>query len=485
MEPPTQELAVAPIQQEEQPVQEPIRDVQTFWDRLDEVLTLVKSGGVRSNKVEELLEAFPELEKSRKEERSFLFQPDRIFISSNNDVQSSPSVAYKGTTKEGHQPAETFSSFRIRLAKALTNVKSMQLLSAVIPNATQNFPDNQLIFFYYRLRTIANSSIGNWSPVVLYSPGSVVFNTADNNYYYALVQNNNSQPNVWPSKWSSMGSVGTRPNYYDLNSTNVQGVFIFPTFSLPPEDTGQYLLYNRTFEDYNDVVRTLNACAANVLTASIPGDLSFVYSPTLNKIQFQGSQSVSGTYFYLPCGYEDPNIAAALVNPNNNLRGLLAAYGILSMFSPGYTLNLRLGYTWNGLFPDPLTINPYENNNLAQILYFYLRKADPVFIINWNVAALTGNSYPDLVNTSCVRIYCDFTFGSTQDSEGKGGLLSIVPVNASNLGVGFYQNNFNNPLTKVPANLTEIGIRLLNDQGEPFILPNSATVSLELAVEYN
>ena len=106
---------------------------------------------------------------------------------------------------------------------------------------------------------------------------------------------------------------------------------------------------------------------------------------------------------------------------------------------------------------------------------------------------ITFNSYPDLVNTSCVRIYADFTLSSTLDSLGSAlpigtstqqGLLSIIPINTNNLGVGFYQNNFNNPLTKIPQNITEIAIFMLTDQGVPFYLPNSATVLLELAIEY-
>jgi hypothetical protein len=74
--------------------------------------------------------------------------------------------------------------------------------------------------------------------------------------------------------------------------------------------------------------------------------------------------------------------------------------------------------------------------------------------------------------------------GSTQDSNGKAGLLSVVPMNASNLAVGYYQNNFNNPLTKVPDIISEIQILLVTESGDPFYLPNSAVVTLEMYVLY-
>ncbi len=485
----------APVIEQTTPEQtplEPIKDVQTFWNRLDEVLTLVKTGGGAVNeKINEILESFPDKENiNQSAYRSFIFQPERLFLTSNNDVQSATAVSYKTTTTEGHQPAETFSTFRIRLPRGLVNIKSVQLLSSVIPNAIQNLPDNQLIFFYYRLRSLNEADLGAWTPGQTYNPGDIV--TYNGNQYTLTaidVAAAPSPPNLNPSYLLiELGGVDfTRPNYYDINSYNVQGIFLNPTFGLPPEDTGQYNLYNRTFQDYDDLIGALNACANSPSTASIPGDISFQYNAQLNKIQFLGSQVNTGNYYYLPCGYEDPNIAEAMENPNNALQYLVQGYGLGDMFTPGYNLNLRLGFTWNGLYPDPYVTNPYANQSLPQILYFYLRKKDPGLTpipVQWNQPLLTANSYGDLVNTSCVRIYCDFTLGSTQDSDGTGGLLSVVPINASNLGVGFYQNNFSNPLTKIPKILTEIGIRLLNDQGLPYILPNSATVSLELAIDY-
>ena len=125
-----------------------------------------------------------------------------------------------------------------------------------------------------------------------------------------------------------------------------------------------------------------------------------------------------------------------------------------------------------------------------------MRPKDPRFLAApfnlqpWTADQVTANSYGDLVNTSCVRIYADVIMGSTQDSnntkqDDAEGLLSVVPINATNLGVGFYQNNFDNKLTKLPSIITEVGVRLVNDQGLPFSLPNSATVLLELSIDYS
>lgn len=489
-----------PDQEQEAPAEEevlPTKSVKNFWERLDEVF--VQNTELRE-RMEELVGQFPESQQANGPFKSFIFQPERLSLSSNDDIQQNRNAIYNIKKNEGHLVAETFSNFRIRLRRPLRNVKSIQLLSGVIPNAIQNIPDTQCIFFYYRLRTIASANLGIWTPLTTYNPGDIITYLGNTYVLNTTDIANLATPPPANSSYQiiTLPADTTRPNYYDLNSQKIEMIQLLPTFSLPPEDTGQYLLYNRTFQDYDDLVASLNAAANSFLTASIPGDITFTYNAQLNKIQFQGAEVNAvepANYFYLPCGYEDPNLPLAITNPS--LLSLLE-YTSQDIFLQGYTLNLRLGYTWNGIFPNPfLTPNIYTDSAaLVQLLYFYLRKKDPglpPLPIQWNQNLLTANSYGDLVNTSCVRIYADFALASTQDSLGSSapantpvsdGLLSIVPVNASNLGVAFYQNNFNNPLTKIPENIAEIGITMLNDQGQPYYLPNSAVVLLELAVEY-
>ena len=561
MEPEIQET---PIQEqppleivEEQETEEvqPTKSVKNFWERLDEVFQ--QNTDLR-DKMNALVEQFPEFAAKQNQFTSAVFQPERIAISSNDDIQPStqaaiiiPDTAASGLNLFSHQPAELFSSFRIRLQRPLRNVKSIQLLSGTIPNATQNLPDDQCIFYYYRLRTVQGSVQGNWNPATIYGAGDFVLYGADfyvcknggaNNNpttinwqeiiptplqlqtnqivewdpfilylpntivlyqskYYICVTANIDIP---PTRifWVYLPNLpaATRPNYYDLNPEKIYNVYIKPTLGVPYEGyaANTQLQFNRTFETYQDINATMNACANTATQASIQGDLTFLYDQLLNKIQVIGEDYVN--YFYLPCGYEDSNLESAidlLYSARyllSNLSTTLRLFKKNQIFTKNYTLNLRLGFTWNGIFPNPFTTVSYDD--IAKAVYWYLRAKDPGLnnFPAWTQNLLTANNYPDLVNTSCVRVYADFAFSSTQDSIGttnsnqipfQQGLLSIVPVNTSNLGVGFYQNNFNNPLTKIPQNITEIGINLFTDQGTPFLLPNSATVLLELAIEYN
>lgn len=520
-------------------VTEPTKSVKTFWERLDEVLNLNLQSAQMRGKVEELLEQFPATERLRDKSQSFLFQPDRVLLSSNDDVQPSSFLTDKSVASSFTpviQPAQYFSAFRIRLRRALVNVTSIQLLSAVIPNAIQNIPDNSTKFFYHRLRSLALSQKGVWNSATIYFTGDIV--TRLGSTYVAQTLSQTVTPNVvyWTllpyqpnqngiTAWNSLtaynfndrviyngnyyacvtGNIGivpgvtywkaitlpanlNVPNYWDL-PYSLQSVDIFPT-TVVPESLAvadqNPLYFNRTFTDYSDLLGTLNLCATSATLATVPNDISFTYNQTLNKFTFVPSATgIAAGYFYFPAGYED----AAVTDFYNTIPNQDNVTWI-----PGYTLNLRLGFTWNGVLPDPFQQDPYTTNIMANVLYPFLRPIDPRYTTGPTPDSfsnyLTFNSYCDLVNTSCVRVYADCVLGSTQDSDSTNrvdaeGLLSIVPVNATNLGVSFYQNNFNNPLSKIPKIITEIGIRLVNDQGQPFLLPNSATVLLELAVDYD
>lgn len=555
--PPIEEQAI------EQPTEEetaPTKSVKNFWERLDEVFNL--SSQTNQN-LEQILEQFPEVAQINQQFSSALFQPERISLCSNDDIQPSSQIpGVEEQTKPynpatGHFPSEYFSNFRIRLQRPLRNVKSLQLLSATIPNATTNIPDSQTFFWWYKLRSVAEAIQGPFDLGTVYFPGDIVlYNT---NYWVCVIENGTIVPaNYWtevmigiissnsPSQWNSATGYNindqvqyngkvyicttgntnlppdriywkqttlpadqTRPNYYDLNPYHLYYVYLAPTYFYPNDYLDNKPNYfNRTFRDYQDLVDALNFCMGQPQgnTNAPVDDITFQYSPVLNKIiMVPLATELAADYYYLPCGYEDPNIAAFMQDTGTSAHFTIyfggpggTAYAPSDLaFTPQSTLNTRLGFTWNGRFQNVFSVaNPWSDPSFFNIFYWYMRKTDPILTAVAGpmiTETITANSYGDLVNTSCVRIYADFTFGSTQDSLGstnstnvpiREGLLSIVPVNTNNLGVGFYQNNFNNALTKIPKNITEIGIAMLTDQGLPFYLPNSATVLLELAVEY-
>lgn len=468
----TQEVPPTETQQEPSDIateptatQAPTRDVKTFWNRLDEVLAQFET----------------EVPMNEKPYRSAVFQPDTVSLTSADAIQNNPIANVNTAFNAGHREAETFTEFKIRFSKALIGVKSIQCLSAVIPVATTNIPDTEIYFYYYRLRSLSQSFIGAWSAASTYRQGDVVSNTG-NNYVSLIDSNLNKTPASNPSSWYLCTSILSYPNYYDLTTSYLNVVNFIPTYEQPADFYSSTLVnnVNRTFKDYSDLATALtfagNATSTN-LTATIPGDVSFTYDATLNKIvMVPNPTNVAAGYYYLPAGCLDPNVA---IIQQGNFQSYING--------KSNTLNLRCGFTWNGVFPNPANLaNPFLSQQLKNALYWYLRPTDPSYIAGVRFAqnVIIANSYGDLVYTSCVKLYCDVTFGSTQDSTGQGGLLSIVPLSAGNLGVGFYQNNFYRPLTKLPDILPDITISMTTDNGSPYYLPNSADVTIELSIEY-
>jgi len=167
------------------------------------------------------------------------------------------------------------------------------------------------------------------------------------------------------------------------------------------------------------------------------------------------------------------------------------------------TLNLRLGFTWNGLTTQiagffPLNITTLTSQSVGtSVLATFLNRLRPVPFY-YTFSALdtglsaspytsiiyTADGYANLVNTNTVSLYADFTGGSTYDSMANTQLLACIPMNASNLGVTFYNTTLYCPLTKISDQIYEIEIRMLTDTGVPYVIPNSAIVSLELALTY-
>jgi len=366
---------VVPTEDQEEQVQ-PTKSVKNFWERLDEVFT--QNTELRQ-RMQELVEQFPTEEKPSGPFRSFIFQPDRVSLCSNDDTirtgnsssGADQSGFYVPSSSAGHAPGEQFNQFRIRLKRPLRNVKSIQLLSAVIPNAIQNIPDENTFFLYYKLRSVAQAYQGEWSSLQNYFAGDLVTRLGTD---YALVQvpqSTNEPPELNPTHWVPFTPPAdlTRPNYYDLQLTRIRYLYFTPTFSYTPDQTvPQNLnLFNRTFEDPDDLIAALNFVASQAalnsgdfFQQSIANDVSFQYNDQTKKVQFipNPNEININQNYYLPLGYEDPNVKLffdnLFVNIYNGTAVEIDTWKPTSSFS---TLNYKLGFTWNGIFQNPATNN--------------------------------------------------------------------------------------------------------------------------------
>jgi len=320
------------------------------------------------------------------------------------------------------------------------------------------------------------------------------------------------------------------PSYYKEElfdySTYKQAQYPFTTYGL-----------NRTFGDYQSVLTELQKCSLRdpaydtnngtdlsgaILMRNffIPGDITFSFNEQINRFRMTGNNSSVtstspalnlGVRRYLIAGFNDPNIAIKaeqlriLTAGISGVRRSLDFPAVVGASMDGMpyilykTLNLRLGFVWDGIFKSIIviadnTVNGVQRsllNRLRPIMYDSISSVDPVnhpgligITSPQFTKVYTADTYADLVYTNTVSLYADFVGGSTYDSITNTQLLACIPMNASNLGVTFYNSSLYFPLTKISDQIYEIEIRMLTDTGAPYTIPNSAIVSLELALTY-
>ena len=265
---------------------------------------------------------------------------------------------------------------------------------------------------------------------------------------------------------------------------------------LPPELVGTQYAYNRTFTDYADLSTELNKAATNDPLGSpfttagdeysyLANDVSLNYNATYNKIE---ATWIDDEIYYLPAGSEDPNLfdaAEALYYDtigvsNVNLGGWSGDGQPYKLYR---TLNMRLGWTWNG---NTTSIPNYKNQFRPIPTYTWTNPHNNVLEVTpaANIDNFIAPCYASLVNTATVSIFLDLVGGSSQDSTGAAGVLATVPLTTQNNGIGFFDKVLSHKLTKIPSQLQELRFTFKDEQGNPFLLPNSAVVNLDIGIEY-
>ena len=313
-----------------------------------------------------------------------------------------------------------FSQFTCTYDTPILGAKKTMMLRATIPNAQINIPDYQLVFWYYNLPTAT---------------------TVPNVSYLKAVR-------LYPSTYQAPAALGTA------------------------------FTKNRFFTDPADFVSQLNTAAAaggdNVTYNPFwtAGDITFSYNATTKQITFTGN---TAGRFYAPAGWNDPNVNFYVLNPTifmPSTANIAVTYP--QPLLQGFTLNLRVGYAMSGTSYGP------QVSQVNQIPSF----ADITHVAYANGTAVPVDSYPNLVYSQCVYLYSNITAGVSLGSGGQHNLLAVVPVNAPQLGVIQYTALTVNMMSKLADTIYDITIQMRDDANQPFVLPDSAQVNLELAMVY-
>jgi len=434
---------------------EPIKTVNTFWERLDDVL--------------DHLESQPQQLHPREAFKSALNQPKQLFVCSTQDTTRAINGILTGSPYQKiNQTASFFDSFRVSFAdRSLLNVKSIQLYSASIPQAQCNISDNEINFWFYELTTLAADSTGAWSSSASYTISEIV--EYGGHYYgcYKAVGPSATTPAADTAHWYDAGSVSTQedtPNWLNLDPTvrkdNLKYFNLVPSFVGPTDyDVVSNFGWNRTFTSYADLLQEVNRAAGYNSLGSGTGidELYFQFNQEFNKFVVYPQTADTAYYFF-------PSFSDTVYQQANT------AYPL--------NLNLRLGFTQQNDIPT-ISSNPWTSSVFSDF-------EDNLFGQK-NIFAgefLFADSYANLVYTNRCNIFADFCRTSSFDTFTGGELLASVPMNAGNLGITLYQAKFPNRLDQVPPEIYDMFFYFETDNKIPYLFPKSATISLELALEY-
>lgn len=301
---------------------------------------------------------------------------------------------------------------------ALVGATKIHLLRCSIPNIVQPLPDYQLVFYYYKL------------------------------------------PNA-----------STIPAAQYLHA-----VRLYPNDYVPPAGFTDFTL-NTFFQTATDLVALLNAAASTggdsitYNTIWDADDVEFTFDTSTDRIFFDGK--TAGAY-YCSAGYNDPIVQASQASntiTTNNFDGTQSR----QPYALGYTLNLRCGYSMDGV-----NIPKGSGTNLLSV----------------KCANLTGTSfqqfdyvpsdtYPDLVYTSNVYLYSNIVGNSGYGSVNKKNLLAVIPINVPPGGIAQYDGHSAPAYaTKVASEIYSVDVEMRDDANQPFYLPDSANVNLEISILY-
>lgn len=206
---------------------------------------------------------------------------------------------------------------------------------------------------------------------------------------------------------------------------------------------------NRLIANYQDLVALLNQAASATEDIALnplftQNDVSFAYDGTTRKISMTG---LTAGFTYAIAGYNDPGVA-------NLMNDIYLAPDVPQPFVIGRTLDLRAGFCFPGTGARA-----------------------PSVAVNVPIVA---ESWGDLVYSQNVVLLANIVPGSSVSSAGNHNILATIPISSPPLGIANYSAPLVNWMTRIMKEVYEIEIRMMDDNNQPYFVPQNAIVNVEL-----
>lgn len=259
------------------------------------------------------------------------------------------------------------------------------------------------------------------------------------------------------------------------NSTHLRAVRLYPYDYIPPAGFATFVA-NRFVQTPQEFANLLNEAATNdnvtYNTLYNANDITFTYDVDSNQILFDGNAAGS---FYCNAGYNDPIVRASQASTAIQIFNQDTTVS-RQPFSLGYTLNLRVGYAMDGVNRPRNAGTTFVSNSCANLLGI-------PFAANQFVVS---DTFPNLVYTTNIYLYSNIVGNSGYGSVNRKNLLAVIPVDVPPGGVIQYVGHSTPAYSlKVASEIYSVDIEMRDDANEPFFLPDSANVNIELSILYD
>ena len=350
-------------------------------------------------------------------------QPERVTFDSINDPSAS-----------GSGPTNSFVNY---YNPSILSPHSISLVRASIPNVSQpNVPDYSLVFYYYRL------------------------------------PNNTTTP----------------------SATYLQAIRLYPSTYQPPNGFTAYTR-NRYVSGGSDFVTLLNQAAAtggdNITYNKLwtANDITFTWNSTSQTITWQGA---TGGVYYSNAGWNDPVVIANQQITSTADAAAINTYNFDTTVSiqpqvAETTLNLRVGYALPGTSVPP---QASTSGSLTNAGAYSVKNANITGRpFQGGAVSVPSDTFPNLVYTQAIYVYADWFTGIGQtigpNQQPLRNLMAVIPVNTQQFGVVSYSPTTPTKFKRLPQELYQLRVRLLDDNAQAFNIPDSANLNMELHIHYD
>jgi len=259
---------------------------------------------------------------------------------------------------------------------------------------------------------------------------------------------------------------------------DVQIVRLHPSWFVPAASFTNFVK-NKYYNYVSDLVTDLNLAAGaggddtTYNARWVSGDVTFAYNNATRRITFTGN---TASKFYSPVSSDFPGLNTYLSAITMNALGGVKAqpYALPTAFSITPTMNARLGFAMS-----------YRNRGVFWGANSVFGCATSTGVPQANTVGTEGDSWHILLGVQNVQVYLNAANGSGIDAQNGKALLASIPMEAPPLGVNSYTTtSLQYPALSVANEIYSLELTLLDEEGNPYLMPQNYNAYFELSVLY-